>query len=305
VRISYEDDSRKGIPIPLSDNQAWMRPLVTKITGLSTYFRASPDRDTTINCSDYYHNLLERVHKLKQLSVVGTDANWWSQGKLDPRLILEENRITPKFTSLTSLLLTCVDLSKSYRTLFSNLEPSNLRTLSTILCDHTAVFLNALLEYYATQGSEQLSDLEICFPYFEQTNPVDFQATELFLRTGPRVTKLVLDVAENTLLDKDYIIAQSSNLTSLRVGSLVMRPAPHYAVDDTKAVLNARQKLRYIAIDLPEMRLGSISDMGEDFRLGRDQNGVAHVETEFESMLVSRRTIYSSQFTKFTPTRLP
>jgi hypothetical protein len=54
-----------------------------------------------------------------------------------------------------------------------------------------------------------------------------------------------------------------------------------------KAILEACQQLKYLAINLPEVRLGPVMDLAEDFRLGKEQGGLTHVESEFKAMLVS------------------
>jgi hypothetical protein len=43
-----------------------------------------------------------------------------------------------------------------------------------------------------------------------------------------------------------------------------------YGVDDMKAILKACQKLKYLALNLPEVHLGPIMDLADTFRLGSD-----------------------------------
>jgi hypothetical protein len=51
--------------------------------------------------------------------------------------------------------------------------------------------------------------------------------------------------------------------------------------------LQGCQKLKYIAVDMPPVKLGRLMDLRKDFRLGSDHFATAYVPTEFEAMLVS------------------
>jgi hypothetical protein len=161
------------------------------------------------------------------------------------------------------------------------MELSNLRTLSFLCCNQIGIFLDELLNHYATKGSGQLSDLTI------NDYSKDVPAVERFLKSGPKLTRLVLDIASHKLVNKDCIIAHSSTLITFRLGTCEKRPPPCYPVDDIKAILVACQKLENISINLPKVHLDDIRGMGEDIQLGRNQNGVTHVETEFEAMLAA------------------
>jgi hypothetical protein len=272
--------------VPFCDSQTWIKPLVKEVKTLKTYLPTSPGK--TADSFRYYQFLLENIPSLKELCIDGyTEPNvppTW----IDLRIIMQEGLTTARFPQLTSLRLKLVDLGKSSQVLFSNFKFSGLAKLCLIGCDHMATFMDALLEYY-NKNSEVLEELCISLPWHSSEPGADTHAIERFLKDGPKVQDLELDVSHHTLLDKACFIAQASSLKSLVLSTGRARQAKTYGVEEMKAILDACQKLKYLAVNLPEVRLGPIMDLADTFRLGKHRGDLTHVDTEFEAMLVSRR----------------
>ena len=155
-----------------------------------------------------------------------------------------------------------------------------------------ARFLGGLMVQRAKSDCGYLSDLSELEVSFNPNSPYPddhVQAVQHFLETGPKLEKLILDASRHALINRNAIIAQS-NLKSLELGTGKLRPARSYGVEDVKAMLSACHELTHIALNLPAVNLGSLIDLALDFRLGRPQNCLTHVETEFEAMLVSPKT---------------
>jgi hypothetical protein len=111
-----------------------------------------------------------------------------------------------RFANLTSLRLKLVDLGKSSEVLFGNIQFSGLFKLSLAGCNHMATFMNALLEYYS-KNEDNPSELAIALPWHSSEPAADIQAIERFLKDGPKLLDLEIDVSHHALLDKDCSIS--------------------------------------------------------------------------------------------------
>ena len=278
-------------PLPIRTTGPLMEPPLKDLTGLAVYAHCYPT--FAKGSFEYYRKLLTYVPKLQTLSIAGTLCDYHPLDRLDMHHILQHDIKEPILTSLTTLRLKLIDLGMSHKVIFSNMTFANLRTLSLIGCNDMAPFLDNLLVQRANSDGRylsHLSDLEIFFPLHSPHPDNDIQAVQHFLETGPKLDKLTLDVSRHALINKDAIIAQYNNLKQLQLGTGEERGGRSYAVEDIKAILDASPRLATIAINLPAVSLGSLIDLAHDFRLGRPQNCLTHVETEFEAMLVSSRT---------------
>ncbi|KAI4908041.1 uncharacterized protein J4E92_010987 [Alternaria infectoria] len=272
-------------PLPLHTAGPLMEPPLKDLTGLAVYVHCHPK--VAENSFEYYRKLLTYVPKLQTLSIVGTLFDDRPLDRLDMQHVLRHDIKEPILTSLTTLRLKLIDLGMSHKAISRNMNFANLRTLSLIGCNYMAPFLDNLLVQRAnSDGSylSHLSDLEIFFPSNSLHPDNDIQAVQRFLETGPKLDKLILDASRHALINKDAIIAQSK-LKLLGLGTGEERRGRSYAVEDVKAILAACSELANIAINLPAVSLGSLIDLAHDFRLGRPQNFLTHVETEFEAML--------------------
>ena len=277
-------------PLPIHTTGPLMEPPLKDLTGLAAYAHCYPT--LAKGSFEYYRKLLTYVPKLQTLSIAGTLCDHHPLDRLDMHHILQHDIKEPILTSLNTLRLKLIDLGMSHKAIFSNMNFANLRTLSLIGCNDMAPFLDNLLVQRANSDGRclsHLSDLEIFFPFHSPHPYSDIQAVQHFLETGPKLDKLTLDVSRHALINKNALIAQSK-LKSLELGTGEERRGRSYAVEDVKAILRACSELADIAINLPVVSLGSLIDLAHDFRLGRPQNCLTHVETEFEAMLVSSRT---------------
>lgn len=289
-RISLDDASIGNGPLPISKSSSSIGPILKDLTGLGVYVHCHPNKAR--NSFEYYRKLLKYVPELQILSIVGMGDVHHLRDRLDMGLILQRKLEEPILTSLTTLGLKLIDLGTSHETIFTNMNLANLHTLSLIGCNEMAGFLDGLLVHRADSDGgylSHLSDLEIVFPWHLSNPDTDVQAIQRFLETGPKLGKLTLDVSHHALIIKDAIIAQSTKLKSLELGTRDDRPARSYAVEEVEAILDACSELTHIAINLPAVSLGPLIDLAYDFHLGRPQNCLTHVETEFEAMLVSPR----------------
>ncbi|KAI4645486.1 uncharacterized protein J4E78_009398 [Alternaria triticimaculans] len=272
-------------PLSLHTAGPSMEPPLKDLTGLAVYVHCHPK--VAKNSFEYYRKLLTYVPKLQTLSIVGTLFDDRPLDRLDMQHVLQHDIKEPILTSLTTLRLKLIDLGMSHKAIFRNMNFANLRTLSLIGCNDMAPFLDNLLVQRANSDGRylsHLSDLEIFFPLHSPHPYSDIQAVQHFLETGPKLDKLTLDVSRHALINKDAIIAQSK-LKSLELGTGEERGGRSFAVEDVKAILNACTELADVAINLPDVSLGPLIDLAHDFRLGRPQNCLTHVETEFEAML--------------------
>ena len=287
---SDEAFTGKG-PLPLHTGGPLMEPPLKDLTGLAVYVHCHPKMAK--NSFEYYRKLLRYVPKLQTLSIVGTLFDNRPLDRLDMHHILQHDIKQPILTSLTNLRLKLIDFGMSHKAISSNINFANLRTLSLIGCNDMATFLGGLLVQRAnSDGSylSHLSDLEVFLPSNSPHPDNDIQAVQHFLETGPKLEKLIVDVSCHALIKNNAIIARSNKLTSLQLGTGEDRVGRSYAVKDVKAILDASPKLANIAINLPAVSLGSLIDLAHDFKLGRPQNCLTYIDTEFEAMLVSPKT---------------
>ncbi|KAI4679368.1 uncharacterized protein J4E84_008398 [Alternaria hordeiaustralica] len=285
VRIRSDEAFTGKGPLPLHTAGPSMEPPLKDLTGLAVYVHCHPK--IAKNSFEYYRKLLTYVPKLRTLSLAGTFDEYRPFDQLNLLHILQPDVRELTLTSLTTLLLKHIDLGISHKPIFSNIEFANLRTLSLINCSDMARFLGGLLIRRAKNDCGYLSDLSELEISFNPNSPYpddDVQVVQHFLETGPKLEKLILDVSRHALINRNAIIAQS-NLKSLELGTGKLRPARSYAVEDVKAILSACHELTHIALNLPAVSLGSLIDLAHDFKLGRPQNCLTHVETEFEAML--------------------
>ncbi|KAI4607076.1 hypothetical protein J4E80_009806 [Alternaria sp. BMP 0032] len=273
-------------PLPIRTTGPLMEPPLNDLTGLAVYVHCYPK--LAKSSFEYYRKLLTYVPKLQTLSIEGTLFENHPLDRLDMHHILQHDIKEPILTSLTSLRLKLIDLGMSHKAIFSNISFANLRTLSLIGCNDMAPFLGGLLLQRANSDGSYLSDfseLEIFFPSNSPHPANDIQAVQHFLETGPKLEKLIVDVSCHALINNNAIIAQSNKLTLLQLGTDEDKAGRSYAVEDVKAILDACTELADVAINLPAVSLGSLIDLAHDFKLGRPQNCLTHVETEFEAML--------------------
>jgi hypothetical protein len=195
--------------VPFNDSQAWMSPLVKQVSRLTTY--ASTSENQTAGSFRYYQLLLESIHGLEDLSVIGYHEPGIRSPYVDLRIILQKSLATPRFGNLITLELKLVDLGTSSEILFSNIQFSGLVRLSLIGCNNIATFTNALLKY---QDNNKLvmDELSISLPWKSSEPVVDVQAIERFLTNGPKVDELEIDVSHHALLSKSCLIAQAKSL---------------------------------------------------------------------------------------------
>jgi hypothetical protein len=89
------------------------------------------------------------------------------------------------------------------------------------------------------------------------------------------------------LISKEDIPSHTATLEILILGADQSLTPFYYSVRDMNDIFKVCKKLKYIAVKMPTVYLGSLAELGSDFRLGKDRFSAKHTLTEFEQMLLS------------------
>jgi hypothetical protein len=135
-------------------------------------------------------------------------------------------------------------------------------------------------------GSSNLTQLEITLGYDMRDSEETQQSIESFLEQHVGMEHLELNVGFHRLIRKESLYPHANSLETLIVSTERNSQASYYSSADLHDNLNLCKKLEVLAVNTPPIHLGSLMDLGLDFRLGRQRFATAHAATEFEGMLV-------------------
>jgi hypothetical protein len=107
------------------------------------------------------------------------------------------------------------------------------------------------------------------------------QALEKLLKVCPKLSELNLELDKHELVAKECLLAHAETLCSLVVGAEGEETITGFPVEDVKIILKACMKLKWLALHLPNVHLGSLGRLGANYQFG----------TRFESVLVSSREV--------------
>jgi len=123
------------------------------------------------------------------------------------------------------------------------------------------------------------------------------QAIDALLKTCPKLTHLQLDLSVHGLVARDSVLAHCKTLTELIMQSGMTEGGNYFPIADITAILKACTKLTTLAIDMPSLELGSISDPQDGFSPDEEY---AHVLVSFVCILylvVSNKALGCSRYT--------
>ncbi|KAI4638152.1 hypothetical protein J4E93_010462 [Alternaria ventricosa] len=170
-----------------------------------------------------------------------------------------------------------IDIGGSFSTpdqpTHESLNLSNLKGLHIEWCIDQIPLLEGISSFY-THNAGQLEELIIALPTRMENPKHTVQAIDTLLKTCPKLTYLQLDLSVHGLVARDSVLVHCKTLTELMMESGMTEGGNYFPIADITAILKACTKLTALAIDMPTLELGCISDPPDGFSLDEDY---AHV----------------------------
>jgi hypothetical protein len=200
------------------------------------------------------------------------------------------------FHNMTSVELISLSLapSPSPSGISHNFDVTKLEVLELDCCLSIVPFLDSLSESYVERAGK-LRQLSISLSYHLDNQEGTVGSIERLLNVCPGLLDLELELTEYNIVDKSCILPHAKTLRSLTIGTAPFEAedfdqSQYYSTKDLRVILEACTKLTGLAINLPPINLGCISEFGYGFDLIAKQGEYA----DFADTLVSLFCIESS-----------
>jgi hypothetical protein len=200
------------------------------------------------------------------------------------------------FHNLTSVELASLSLAPSLSPsgISHNFDVTKLEVLELDCCLSLVPFLDSLSESYV-ETAGKLRQLSISLPYDIDNQEGTIGSIERLLKVCPGLLDLELELTECNIVDKSCILPHAKMLRSLSIGTAPFEAedfdqSQYYSTKDLGVILKSCTKLTGLAINLPPINLGCISELGYGFDLNVKQSRNA----DFADTLVSLFCIESS-----------
>jgi hypothetical protein len=186
------------------------------------------------------------------------------------------------FANLSSLFLKDMMMNTSDATVFAHLNMQKPNDLTLINCDDDHLFLDELSNYFSNHSGALSTVRIVQLEYSEEGEPQEtITAVENLLKVSPELDSIELAINNHKLLSKDSILPHKETLYSLMVDTGEYDVPRYYEPKDLRKVVQACQKLHYIAIDMP-VKLGKMSELADKFSLN-----ALSPQSNFEQILVN------------------
>jgi hypothetical protein len=187
------------------------------------------------------------------------------------------------FYNLISVTFTLLDLVPNGSQRFChNLDVAKLQHLELEECDFLVPFLDSLSKSYSEiPGALELLSIQLPTNISQPVETI--RSIETLLKVCPKLLELALELAKCNLVSKDCLLSHADTLCSLVVGTFPSEQPVYFSRYDLGVILKACTKLKWLAINLPPVDLGLITELGQNFRLDGSEKGLA----AFEGILVS------------------
>lgn len=269
---------------PGPQHHAWMRSTLADLVSvtLATTTR-KVYKERILRFIESVSDLCPRIEELELTSWI---CDWDEETSLCA--ILGHPKERTLFANLTKLRLYDQKLATvGDETIGNILDLSKLRSLTIDDCDDLIPFIQGLSLYYTNSGGD-LEELRIGLlvrleePGRRLEDPRrSVVAIEELLEVCPKLRVLRLALASDALVAKDYIVAHSQTLHSLTIGIGRSELCRHYSPAEMSALLHACSKLKWLALDMPIVRLEPVPEPGLSLFL----------DGEFADVLVSFRPL--------------
>jgi hypothetical protein len=243
-----------------------MKPLLRQITDLSLWDSAG--REVADQVRQDFSFLISSTPRLEKLSINGSRR--FHDGVIEYLSLADtvsDWAADVDVSNLTFVQLS--DLNLDAPTGFtSKLKLCTLRTLYIVRCVHIQPLLVTLAEWYSS-NTGNLTEVAFELEDDDQDKEETIQALENFLTScfGFRHLEVYGQVYRS--INVEAIVRHGTTLSTLILGSEdqsgVMQ---HYPVPDIKMLLDGCPKLKYLAINLPNVDLGNVEDLAENLDLG-------------------------------------
>jgi len=262
-----------GLPDSASEEHyAWSTSSLSHVTEMLLYI--DPNSVPEERIFEGIHSLSKNHSKIRDLllfSLASTKTDVISFCR-----ILRHAKELPLFSNLTSLRLFNLKLAKRGEPAISNsLDLHKLSCLQLQGCDDIVPFMESLSSYYA-RGIGELTWLYIILPDQIKDPQNSVKAIEALLKVCSKLIELQLELSGHGFVAKDCILAHCQKLQCLSIGTGGSQ-SRYFSVMEMTAILRACIHLKYLAVNMPAVDLGSITELGTGF----------YPEGEFADMLVN------------------
>ena len=281
------------VDLDSEEHHTWMGPLLSEVSTITLYVnRHEAPGDRIFNGMKSVSQYCPKIRDLS-LNAASTD----NPDDVSVCAILAHAKDPPMFPNLTFLRLYDLKFaSTAEQPIHESLNLSNLKGLQIEWCFDQIPLLEGISSFY-TRNTGQLEELIFILPVHMKEPKRTVQAIDALLKTCPKLTHLQLDLSVHGLVARDSVLAHCKTLTELIMQSGMTEGGNYFPIADITAILKACTKLTTLAIDMPSLGLGSISDPQDGFSPDEEY---AHVLVSFVCILylvVSNKALGCSRYT--------
>lgn len=262
------DEGHKAVKLAEAN---WMAPYLTELRYLRVYIGSSHD-STDIGF------LIDDAPKLTELQILG----YRNQG-----LIQAQSKGHCRSADLCNLTVVLVDIDSNSKALSARIDAMRLKTIVLIHCENITSFLRGLAARFCDDTTIDvfpvLKKLEVKLEPSDW--PAGISALENLLQSFLGLQHLLLDHGGLWLVDKKSIIRHHTSLKYLRMNYTDREVKEYYSPGDTLEIMTSCTELKTLAITLPPVKLGHVSELGRHFSLQAPAGSYA--KSKIQVILVS------------------
>jgi len=281
------------VDLDSEEHHTWMGPLLSEVSTITLYVDRHEAPGDQI--SNGMKSVSQYCPKIRDLSL--NAASTKNPYDVSVCAILAHVKDQPIFPNLTFLRLFDLKIAATAnQPIHESLNLSNLKGLQIEWCIDQISLLEDISSFY-TRNTGQLEELIVILPIQMKKRKRTVQAIDALLKTCPKLTHLQLDLSMHGLIARDSVLAHCKTLTSLMMESGMSEGGNYFPIADITAILKACTKLTTLAIDMPILELGSISDPADGFS---PDGEYAHVLVSFvciSHLIVSNKALGCSLYT--------
>jgi hypothetical protein len=159
-----------------------------------------------------------------------------------------------------------------------NLDVSRLQFLELHSCSYVVPFLNSLSRSYSEVASGKLKTFSIRLVSGIGEPTEMLSSIENLLKICPKLTNLTLDLGDCELIDKSCLLSHAETLRALVIGNHQKWKPLYFSAADLRSILVSCSRLKYLALNSPEVDLGKIDQLATSFHLNRSDAMLVELE---------------------------
>ena len=267
--------------------RAWVASLTPELKEISLLLEREEEQEEE-EVENNHRNLQSFIDLYPSLERLNLSADCEPPISLQGLLSLSpENRL---FSNLMSIKMEEIDLVPYASSHFSHtFDVARLERLDLLLCSSMSPFFESLSKsYIETPGNLRELCIRLENGVEDEVQVETTKSIEKFLKVCcARLENLELQLSNGKLVDKSCILPHAETLRNVVIGksrnSIMDSQSHYYSGDELGIILRACTKLRGLAINLPPIDLGYITQLGDGLQFNASEQDCA----AFKDILVS------------------